>query len=94
MKGEDFRPFARELPANVRAIYLIGAASDELAAALDAAGRDYVRAGDLPAAVARAAADAEAGEVVLLSPACASYDAYENFEQRGEHFRALVEALR
>ncbi len=94
LKGEDFRPFARELPANVRAIYLIGAASDELAAALDAAGRDYVRAGDLPAAVARAAADAEAGEVVLLSPACASYDAYDNFEQRGEHFRALVEALR
>lgn len=93
LKGEDFGPFARDLPANVRAIYLIGVASDELAAALDAAGRAYVRAGDLPTAVARAAAEAEPGEVVLLSPACASYDQYDNFERRGEHFRALVEAL-
>ena len=40
-----------------------------------------------------AAADAQAGEVVLLSPACASFDAYRDFEQRGEHFRSLVEGL-
>ncbi|HET7567470.1 MAG TPA: UDP-N-acetylmuramoyl-L-alanine--D-glutamate ligase [Gaiellaceae bacterium] len=93
LKGEDFGPFARDLPANVRAIYLVGVASDELAAALDAAGRDYVRAGDLPTAVSRAAAEADPGDVVLLSPACASYDQYDNFERRGEHFRALVEAL-
>ena len=46
-KGEDFGPFARELPRTVRSIYLIGESADELAAALDAAGRDYVRAGDL-----------------------------------------------
>jgi UDP-N-acetylmuramoylalanine--D-glutamate ligase len=93
LKGEDFGPLARGLPANVRAIYLIGTATDELAAALDAAGRGYVRCGDLAGAVARAAADAGPGDVVLLSPACASYDSYDNFEQRGEHFRALVEAL-
>lgn len=93
LKGEDFGPFARELPANVRSIYLIGAAGDELAAALDASGREYARAGDLPTAVSRAAADAEPGDVVLLSPACASYDQFVNFEERGDTFRRLVEEL-
>jgi UDP-N-acetylmuramoylalanine--D-glutamate ligase len=93
LKGEDFVPFARGLPENLRTIYLVGAASDELAAALDAAGRAYVRAGDLSTAVARAAADAEPGDVVLLSPACASYDQFANFEERGNTFRRLVEEL-
>jgi UDP-N-acetylmuramoylalanine--D-glutamate ligase len=93
LKGEDFGPFVHELPANVRSIYLVGAASDELAAALDADGRDYVRAGDLPTAVAQAAAAAEAGDVVLLSPASASYDQFANFEERGDMFRRLVEEL-
>lgn len=93
LKGEDFGPFARELPENVRSVYLIGAASDELAAALDAAGRSYTRAGNLAGAIARAAAEAEAGDVVLLSPACASYDQFANFEERGDTFRRLVEGL-
>jgi UDP-N-acetylmuramoylalanine--D-glutamate ligase len=93
LKGEDFNPFVRDLPANVRSIYLVGAASDELADALDAAGRQYARAGDLATAVSRAAADAEPGDVVLLSPACASYDQFANFEERGDTFRRLVEEL-
>ncbi|HEU5245305.1 MAG TPA: Mur ligase family protein [Gaiellaceae bacterium] len=93
LKGEDFGPFVRELPAAVRSIYLIGAAADELAAALDTAGRAYVRAGDLSTAVSRAAVDAEPGDVVLLSPACASYDQFANFEERGDTFRRLVEEL-
>jgi UDP-N-acetylmuramoylalanine--D-glutamate ligase len=93
LKREDFGPFARDLPENVRSIYLVGAATDELAAALDAAGRAYVRAGDLATAVLRAAADAEAGDVVLLSPACASYDQFANFEERGDTFRRLVQEL-
>jgi UDP-N-acetylmuramoylalanine--D-glutamate ligase len=93
LKGEDFGPFARELPASVRSIYLVGAASDELAAALDAAGRTHVRAGDIATAVSRAAADAEPGDVVLLSPACASYDQFANFEERGDTFRRLVAEL-
>jgi len=93
LKGEDFAPFARELPATVRSIYLIGEAADELAAALDAAGRPYVRAGDLAHAVAEASADADAGDIVLLSPASASYDQFDDFEQRGETFRRLVEEL-
>ena len=93
LKGEDFRPFARELPANVRSIYLIGEASDELAAALDAAGRSYSRDGDLAHALTHAHADAEAGDIVLLSPAAASFDQFGDFEQRGDTFRQLVEEL-
>jgi UDP-N-acetylmuramoylalanine--D-glutamate ligase len=93
LKGEDFGPLADELPASVRSIYLIGEASDELAAALDTAGRTYVRAGDLPTAVSLAAADAEPGEIVLLSPACASFDQFANFEERGDTFRRLVQEL-
>jgi UDP-N-acetylmuramoylalanine--D-glutamate ligase len=93
LKGEDFGPLARDLPANVRTVHLIGAASDELAQALDAAGRAYVRDGDLPTAVRHAAEDAEPGDVVLLSPACASFDQFSSFEERGETFRALAEAL-
>jgi UDP-N-acetylmuramoylalanine--D-glutamate ligase len=93
LKGEDFAPFVRDLPANVRSIYLVGAASDELASALDADGREYVRAVDIATAVSLAAADAKPGDVVLLSPACASYDQFANFEDRGDTFRRLVEEL-
>jgi UDP-N-acetylmuramoylalanine--D-glutamate ligase len=93
LKGEDFGPFVSDLPANVRSIYLVGAASDELAAALDADGREYVRAGDIATAVSLAAAAAAPGDVVLLSPACASYDQFANFEERGDTFRRLVEEL-
>jgi UDP-N-acetylmuramoylalanine--D-glutamate ligase len=77
----------------VRSIYLIGESARDLAAALDAAGRAYIHAGELARAVALAAADAEAGDVVLLSPASASYDQFDNFEHRGESFRRIVEEL-
>jgi UDP-N-acetylmuramoylalanine--D-glutamate ligase len=92
-KGEDFTPFARELPANVAAVYLVGETAGELATALDAAGRPSTRTETIAGAVERAAAEAEPGDVVLLSPACASYDQYANFEERGEEFRRLVANL-
>jgi UDP-N-acetylmuramoylalanine--D-glutamate ligase len=92
-KGEDFGPLLGELPANVRSVYLVGQSSDELAAALDAARRRYTRAETIGRAVELAAAESEAGDVVLLSPACASYDQYANFEERGEDFRRLVANL-
>jgi UDP-N-acetylmuramoylalanine--D-glutamate ligase len=93
LKGEDFASFARELPANVRSIYLIGEAADELAAALDSSARSYSRDGDLERALAHAHADAESGDIVLLSPAAASFDQFGDFEQRGDRFRQLVEEL-
>ncbi|ACL55535.1 UDP-N-acetylmuramoyl-L-alanine--D-glutamate ligase [Methylobacterium nodulans] len=74
--------------------YLIGAASDAFAATLE--GHAPVsRCGTLEAAVAQAAEDAahEPEAVVLLSPACASYDQFRSFEDRGDQFRAMVRAL-
>jgi UDP-N-acetylmuramoylalanine--D-glutamate ligase len=94
LKGESFDELGSTLPDAVRSIYVIGEASDELARSLDRARRGYVRAGDLATAVAQAAHAAEPGDVVLLSPACASFDQFRNFEERGEAFRRLVEALR
>jgi UDP-N-acetylmuramoylalanine--D-glutamate ligase len=94
LKGESFDEIASTLPETVRSIHLVGEASDELARSLDRAGREYVRAGDLSTAVTQASGEAEPGDVVLLSPACASFDQFRNFEERGEAFRRLVEALR
>ncbi len=54
---------------------------------------ELIRSGTLERAVEQAAERAQPGEVVLLSPACASFDAFADFEQRGERFRELVEAL-
>jgi UDP-N-acetylmuramoylalanine--D-glutamate ligase len=88
-KGEDFAPLAAALGPNIRTVYVIGETADELARAIP----DVVRAGDLATAVERAAAAGQPGDVVLLSPACASYDQYANFEQRGEEFKRLVANL-
>ena len=93
-KGESFDELARDLPATVHSIDLVGEAADDLAPTLDRAGRTYRRAGDLATAVRSAAADAQPSDVVLLSPACASYDQFLNFEERGDTFRRLVEELR
>ena len=93
LKDEPFEPLAAAIGSNVRGVYLIGEAADRLAAALDARGVAYRRSGDLAGAVGAAAAAAEPGETVLLSPACASYDQFENFERRGEEFRRLVKNL-
>jgi UDP-N-acetylmuramoylalanine--D-glutamate ligase len=91
-KQQDFTPLAPLVAERCRAVYLIGEAEHELAAALERTAVPLRVAGDLERALHAARAAASPGDVVLLSPACASYDAYRNFEARGEHFRALVEA--
>ena len=73
--------------------YLIGEAADEIAEALAEAGVRFSDSGTLEQAIADAYEDSERGEVVLLSPACASYDQFRDFEDRGERFRELVAGL-
>ena len=95
-KDEPFAPLVEPLREHARACYLIGATSErmarELAPVLEA-GIELHRCADLEDAVRRARAAAQPGEVVLLSPACASFDAFENFEARGERFREIVGEL-
>jgi UDP-N-acetylmuramoylalanine--D-glutamate ligase len=90
-KNESYAELAADLRERGARAYLVGAAADELAAALES---PFERSGALATAVRSAAAAARPGDVVLLSPACASYDQFENFEERGDEFRRLVEELR
>ena len=86
LKGEDFAPLAAAIGPNVGSVHLIGEASEQLAAVVARGHRDET----LERAVAHAVELAQLGDVVLLSPACASYDQFDNFEQRGDAFRSLV----
>lgn len=83
-KREDFSPLADRAAC----AYLVGAAAGRLA---EEVGGE--RCGDLETAVARAAVAAGPGDTVLLSPACASYDQFTDYQERGRRFAALVEAL-
>lgn len=96
VKGETFEQLAGPVTERAAAVYLIGAAAEQLAADLAPAARqgiDLVQAGTLERAVELAAERAQPGEVVLLSPANASFDAFRDYEERGECFRELVERL-
>jgi UDP-N-acetylmuramoylalanine--D-glutamate ligase len=85
-KGEDFAPLGAAIGPNVRSVHLIGAEGPRIG---------EVVAGDVDGTLAAAVAHAEElagpGDVILLSPACASYDQFADFEERGEAFRRLAE---
>ncbi len=85
-KGQDFAPLRAPVAERCAGAYLIGEDAGRIAAALERS----TPCGDLERAVAGARAAARPGEVVLLSPACASFDQFADFEARGEAFRSLV----
>ncbi len=89
-KQQDFSALAPLVAERCATVDLIGEAADELAAVLAATGVPVRQHRDLDQALAAARQSAAPGETVLLSPACASYDQYRDFEARGDHFRALA----
>ncbi|MFL5821950.1 MAG: Mur ligase family protein [Solirubrobacteraceae bacterium] len=92
-KGQDFTPLRPLVAERCRAVYLIGEAAPQLQRALSDSGVPAHRVGDLATAVQAARDRAQTGDTVLLSPACASYDQFRDFEARGQAFRLLVEDL-
>ena len=91
-KGSDYTVLKPLLKERARRVYTIGAAAEKIESHL-AGVVEVVRAGTLEAAVKKAAASAESGDVVLLAPACASFDQFENYEHRGRVFKQAVQAL-
>jgi UDP-N-acetylmuramoylalanine--D-glutamate ligase len=87
-KGSDFAILSGPAAAKARLVLTIGQSAEKIERALS--GVEVQRAGTMERAVDAAAAAARPGDTVLLSPACASFDQYRNFEERGEHFRSLV----
>ena len=92
-KGQDFAPLCEPIKRYARAVVLIGKDAGLIRQALSVTGVDCLDAGDMSAAVQAAARVARTGDVVLLSPACASLDMYKNYVARAAAFTAAVQAL-
>lgn len=92
-KGQDFRPLAAAVARHARAVALIGRDAAAIEAALADTGVLRARFDDLPAAVRWCAAQAQAGDAVLLSPACASLDMFRDYAHRAQVFVETVRAL-
>ncbi|HEX5605594.1 MAG TPA: UDP-N-acetylmuramoyl-L-alanine--D-glutamate ligase [Candidatus Binatia bacterium] len=91
-KGGSYAPLERQIKEKVRRLVLFGAAKEIIARALGAL-TDTVIVEDLPTAVRDAAAHSQPGDVVLLSPACSSFDQFKNYVERGRAFKTLVQEL-
>ncbi|MGZ6124754.1 MAG: glutamate ligase domain-containing protein, partial [Myxococcales bacterium] len=91
-KGAPYAPLRELMRGRVKSILTIGEDAPAIAAEL-AGVAEIEGCSDLATAVARARKKARSGDVVLLSPACASYDQFRNFEDRGDQFKALVRGL-
>ncbi len=92
-KGSDYSPLAAPVQAHCAGVYLIGETAAALHDALLSTGVPLHGSSDLERAVGQAHENAQPGDVVLLSPGCASYDQYRSYEERGDHFRSLVSNL-
>ena len=88
-KNSDYTELTALLRARVKAVYTIGSAAEKIEGQIAGVTR-VVRAGTLEAAVDQAASQAVAGDVVLLAPACSSFDQFENYEHRGRVFKQAV----
>ena len=91
-KGSPYTPLAEPLRERARVVILIGAAAEKIAADLGDA-VEVAHAGTLERAVQLASKRAQPGDVVLLAPACSSFDQFENYEERGRKFKELVARL-
>ncbi len=92
-KGQDFSPLASPVAKRARAVVLIGRDADLIERAIGGSGATLRRAVSMEEAVAQARALAQAGDAVLLSPACASFDMFRNYNHRGEVYAACVREL-
>jgi UDP-N-acetylmuramoylalanine--D-glutamate ligase len=93
-KGQDFAALAPAVQRGARAVYLIGEDAAAIERALLGTDVPLIHCGELERAVGEAARAARAGDAVLLSPGCASFDQFADFEARGERFRELVGGIR
>jgi UDP-N-acetylmuramoylalanine--D-glutamate ligase len=91
-KGSDYSVLNDLLRERVKAVYTIGAAAEKIESQIKGA-TEIVHAETLDAAVKRAAKAAQPGDIVLLAPACASFDQFQNYEHRGKTFKELVKGL-
>jgi UDP-N-acetylmuramoylalanine--D-glutamate ligase len=91
-KNSDYTQLHALLRARVKAVYTIGSAAEKIEGQIAGVTR-IVHAGTLDVAVGLAAGEAVAGDVVLLAPACSSFDQFENYEQRGKAFKQAVITL-
>jgi UDP-N-acetylmuramoylalanine--D-glutamate ligase len=91
-KDSDYTPLLAPLRRRARAALLIGAAAEKIAGQL-AGGVELIQSGSLEAAVEEAYRRARPGDTVLLAPACASFDQFDNYEHRGKVFKEIVEKL-
>jgi UDP-N-acetylmuramoylalanine--D-glutamate ligase len=92
-KGQDFSPLSEPVARHVRAVVLIGADASLIRAALESTGVPLLDAADMPDAVTQAQSRAHAGDAVLMSPACASFDMFRNYEHRAQVYCDAVRAL-
>ncbi len=92
-KGQDFSPLAGPVRQHARAVVLIGRDAPLIRAALEGTGVPLLDAGSMQAAVALAARQAQTGDAVLMSPACASFDMFDNYGHRAQVFCDAVQAL-
>jgi UDP-N-acetylmuramoylalanine--D-glutamate ligase len=91
-KGSDYTPLREPLREKAKGVLLIGAAAGKIAGEVEGAA-PLIHCGTLEAAVQRASESARAGDIVLLAPACASFDQFQNYEERGRMFKTFVEQI-